>query len=141
MCKKVLIIGGGHIQLPLIEEGIKLGYELYVIDERSGIIDSSLSSKINVIPFNRHDKENVIEFASSHEMDAVVSAGSDRSIKLMAECATLCGMSTYVSEDSANLPLDKLRMSTLLRSSELPVPQYDLVETFDQAENLAEIIG
>ncbi|MDG9669455.1 ATP-grasp domain-containing protein [Hahella sp. CR1] len=138
---KVLVIGGGHIQLPLIEEGVKLGFEVFVVDDREGIIDPALAERIQRVPFNRHDKKSIVEYASTRAFDGIVSAGSDRSIKLMAECAAQCGISTYVSEASAALPLDKLRMAALLRAAGLPAPRYDFVESYEQAASLAEALG
>jgi biotin carboxylase len=114
---KLLIIGGGQAQLPLVEAALDLGLHVTVVDER-GLEASDLAHE--VVSCNRYDYETIVQLTG---FDAVVSGGSDKAVYIMAKYAKMHGLKAYVSPEVAELPMQKGRTREILHQAGLKVPR------------------
>lgn len=68
---KIMILGGGENQLPLIKMALELGYYTIVCDMRSGLEGINLADLH--LPINYMEKETVLEKAKAHQIDGIIS--------------------------------------------------------------------
>jgi len=134
--QRILVVGGGHPQLTLIEESVKLGCHVTVVDDRANCPGVRLSSV--VLPIHRYDTEAVVAAARKLPFEGVVSGGSDKAVWVMAKVANACGLTPYVTADTAALPMAKDRMRTFLDDHALPVPTSKRVDSLAEALEAAD---
>jgi len=114
---KILIIGGGQAQLPLVEAALALNLHVTVVDERR-LEASDLAHEVVVL--NRYDYLAISRLTG---FDAVVSGGSDKAVHLMAKYAHLHGLKAYVPPNVAEMPMCKGRTRAVLNKAGLKVPR------------------
>jgi biotin carboxylase len=139
MTQRLLIIGGGHPQLPLVEESKKLNLYTIVLDNRRSAPGRALADE--VIECDRYDLDGILSLAPRLRLDAVVSGGSDKAVWMMAQCAKACALLPYVSADVALLPMQKDAMQIFLRKLQLPVPRSEKARSIDEALCAALALG
>ena len=73
--KKIMIVGGGYYQLPLIQKSVELGYYTIVVGIPGNYPGYKFANKwINVDTFN---KEDVLKVAQEEHIDGILLCGSD----------------------------------------------------------------
>lgn len=107
--KKILILGAGIYQKPLIEAAKKLGLYTIVTSIPGNYPGFEVADKIYYA--NTTDKEAVLEVARQEQVDAVITAGTDVAVPAMGYVCDQMGL-IGLSYDSAMNSSDKFYMKT-----------------------------
>jgi biotin carboxylase len=129
--KKILVIGGGKWQVPLVKKAKSLG--LYVIctnlyPDSPAFAYSDLNFVVDVL-----DVERNYIIAKEHQVHSVVTDQSDIAVitvALINQRLGLCG----VGYENAQLFTDKSMMRTKLQVPGLRHPRYQLCDGLDEVE-------
>lgn len=133
-CKKIMILGGGKNQIPLIEAAEKLEYYVVVCDERGDIQGKQLCDKF--IHINYTDKELVLQAARKEKIDGIISNSEPAmlTVAYVSENLRLPGNST----SSIQKLLSKEKFRNLQKEAGVFAPFYRGAET---PEELLEAVG
>lgn len=107
MKEKILILGAGMIQVPIIEKAKRLGYVVLVLDgsaEAPGMKLADYSFVISTL-----DAESALQIAIEHQVDAVITT-SDYPVNVVAmlcEKLNLIGISPFAAEVCTNKYLQR----------------------------------
>lgn len=135
--KKIMIVGGGELQIPVIEAAKKLGYTVIVsdMDENApGMLIADIKAVISTI-----DADKILEFAHKNEIDGIVTAATDfpiRSVAATAQALNLVG----ISEDTAIKATNKRIMRKCLKDAGVSVPDFYGIKNFDEIIELTDKI-
>lgn len=116
----VLMIGGGHPQLCLIEELHRLGERIVVIDDRPHAPARRIADQ--VIPIHRYDLDAILAHVRAEPPDHVASGGSDKAVHITAHLAQTLGLPTYVTTTTAEMPMRKAASRARLAAASVPCP-------------------
>jgi biotin carboxylase len=116
----VVVIGGGHPQLCLIEELHGLGERVVVIDDRPHAPAHRIADE--VIPTHRYDLDAILAQVRANPPDHVASGGSDQAVHIAAHLAETLGLPTYVRAATAEMPMRKAAIRERLAAAGVPCP-------------------
>ena len=117
--KKLLIIGAGDFQLPLVEEAAKTCEVLLAAPVISEAFDPYISDRLIV---DVRDEETILAFAREKQIDGVITDQTDIAVRSVAYVAEQMGL-PGIGTQTGILFTDKSRMRTRLR--ELGIPQLE----------------
>lgn len=132
MQKKIMIIGGGKWQVPIIQKAKDLSYFVInsnLYENSDGFKHADISLVANVL-----DKDKNLEIAKQYNIDAVITDQSDiavNTVAFVAEQMNLMGVST----NTAELFTNKYRMRTELKVEGLHHPKFRLCTSLKEAED------
>ena len=86
--KKIMILGGGDNQLPLIQSAKSLGYYVIVCDSRAYVSGIALADKY--VAVNTSDYESVLSAAKDNDIDGIIT-NSEPVIPIMTNVAKVLG--------------------------------------------------
>lgn len=136
--KKILILGAGSNQVPIIRKSKELGLLTIVVSiegDYPGFTEAHKSYKIDIL-----DVYNIIKIAKLENIDAVISDQLDPAVPVVAEIAEalgLNGIGTKCAESFTNKSLQKI----IAEECNIPVPKWYLINNIDDAMNIAKDIG
>lgn len=107
--KKVLILGAGIYQVPLIETAKRLGIYTIVASIPGNYPGFELADKVYYE--NTTDYEKILEIARSEEIDGIITTGTDVAVITIGKICDRLGL-TGLSFEAAEIATDKLRMKT-----------------------------
>ncbi len=105
--KKVLILGAGIYQVPLIKTAKKLGVYSIVVSIPGNYPGFELADKVYYE--NTTDYEKILEIAQKEKIDGIVTAGTDVAVITIGKVCDKLGL-TGLSEEAAVIATDKLKM-------------------------------
>lgn len=106
--KKILILGAGVYQLPLIKKAREMGLKTIVVSIKGNYPGFKEADKVYYI--NTTDKNSLLEIANKEKIDAIVTAGTDvavKSIGYICDKLHLPGVSFTAAEKVTNKYLFK----------------------------------
>lgn len=128
MAKYFWVIGGGLLQVPLIEEAKALGLNVIVSDGSPNCVCKPLSDLFFHIDIFNHDahiqKANEL-LQEGHEINGVLAAGIDAP-ETMARLAEYLNLPT-VSSEIAHLVNHKDKFRAEMKRLNLPTPQFEII--------------
>lgn len=133
--KRILILGGGYYNLPLIKKSVELGYFTIVCGiagNYPGYAYGSLWEDVNIF-----DKEKVLEVATKHHVDAVLATGSDTIMPVIGyvnDKLHLIGP----SERCTFLSTNKYEMKKRFYEYGVRTAAYEMVKTVQEALDFAK---
>ncbi|MGN1167993.1 MAG: ATP-grasp domain-containing protein [Lachnospiraceae bacterium] len=107
--KKIMILGAGIYQVPLIRTAKKLGIYTIVVSIPGNYPGFDLADKIYYE--NTTDYEKVLEIARKEQIDGIVTAGTDVAVITIGKVCDEMGLSG-LSFDAAKIAANKLLMKT-----------------------------
>ncbi len=135
--KKVLILGAGIYQVPLIKTAKKLGIESIVVSIPGNYPGFELADKVYYE--NTTDYAKVLEIAKSEGIDGIVTAGTDVAVITIGKVCDELGL-TGLSEYAAELATDKMKMKTVYEKFGVRTARFRKVY-FDDADIMKTIEG
>ncbi len=138
MTKKILVIGGGKWQVPIIKKVKEMGNcaicsNLY--DDSVGFKYADKSHVANVL-----DKEENLQIAIDEKVDAVITDQSDIAVNTVACISEKLGL-VGVGSDIAELFTNKLRMRNELKVLNLHHPKYKICKSLEDAKSFLLEVG
>lgn len=133
--KTILILGGGYYNLPLIKKSVELGYYTIVCGIEGnypGYACASLWEDINIF-----DKEQVLEVAKKHHVNAILATGADTIMPVIGyvnDQLHLIGP----SEQCTILSTNKYEMKKRFFEYGVRTATYQMVRSIDEAMIFAQ---
>lgn len=118
--KKIMILGAGEIQVPLIKEAGKLGCKVYVIDKNSKAPGIKFCNKFFKVSTN--DKKEILKIAKKIAIDGIVT-NSDYPVRTVAYISKKLNLNGP-SENLAEITTNKYMQRNLLKKKKIPVPKF-----------------
>ena len=133
--KKIVIIGAGEFQVPLIKKAKDMGYETHVFAWREGAVGAEISDYF--YPISIVDKEEILEICRKIRPSSIVSIGSDLAVITVNYLLRALGMpANPVGVDFA--ATNKYMMRQSFAENCISVPRYTVV---DEKKDLTRIEG
>lgn len=136
--KKIMIMGAGIYQVPLIKKAKEMGLETLVV---------SVAGKYPGIPLADHfyevdtrNKEAVLTIAMQEEIAAICTSGTDVAVKTIGYVNEKMGL-TGISYQAACLVTDKADMKSAFRTYGVSTAAFERVSHESDAAAAAEKIG
>ena len=136
--KKVLILGAGVYQVPLIKKAKELGIYTIVTSIKGNYPGFDIADKVYYV--NTTDCEEIYKIAVEEEIDALLTSGTDVAVKTIGYVNSKLGL-IGVSEESSKLVTDKSLMKEALVKGGVRTSQFGVADSFESARELAESIG
>lgn len=136
--KKLMILGAGIYQVPLIKKAREMGLETIVVSYPGPYPGLEMADRTFLI--DTTDTEAILDAARSEHIDGIVTTGTDvavRTIGVVCDTLNLPG----VNERTAIMLTDKAAMKEMFAAGGVPTSSFAVVETLDAALEAAERIG
>ena len=111
--------------MPVIKAAKKRGLHVLVADDRPNAPGLQLADKL--ISIYRYNPLALFRTCKEQQVDAVVSAGADKSVWIASAICNILKLPCSVTPRAAKLPLRKSRMRNLLRDFHIPCPRHTRV--------------
>lgn len=133
--KRIMIVGGGYYQLPLIQKSVELGYYTIVVGISGNYPGYKYASKwINVDTF---DKDAVLKVALEEQIDGIVLCGSDAcmpTVGYVCDHMKLIGPSEQATINASN----KALMKSCFTNYGVRTALFEQISNIKEAELFAE---
>lgn len=123
--KKILVLGAGKIQVPVINKIKELGYYSIVVDFDPQAEGAKYADKF--YPISTNDLGHVLEVAKKHSIDAILTT-SDYPVNVVAEIGKQLKLPA-MSVEVANICTNKYLQREFFRINNINTPQFKLIET------------
>lgn len=136
--RKILILGAGVYQVPLIQKAKELGLYTIVTSIKGNYPGFAMADKVYFV--NTTDKDACLRIAKEESIDAVCTTGTDVALPTMGyinDKLGLCGPSEYSAIVSSN----KLLMKQSLEQSGVQTALFGKVMSYQDCVEIAESIG
>ncbi len=140
--KKIAVVGGGLLQLPVILAAKKMKIKTAVIDINPAapgvkegnyhINSSTMDAEFTFLMLEKFCNEN-------GKIDGILTVGTDASYTV-AYCAKKLGL-IGIEPEAALKATDKFLMRNALRTAKVPVPDFELVDSYTRAAESMERLG
>ena len=130
--KKLMILGGGPNQLPLIKAAKKNGYCVALCDCSENAPGVELADEFYLVSIM--DKEAVFEATKAAKADGIIS-NSEPAMPIVAYVGNALGLPSNDYELISSMT-DKFRFRTLLKENGFSVPGFGSAETYEEAKRL-----
>lgn len=127
MKKKLLIVGGGYADIPLINAGKRLGFEVTTTGNRPQELGHRYSDRY--IPADFSDPQAILELARKLNIDAICACSNDFSALSSAYVAEAMGLKGHDAYETSQLLHHKDRYRQFAITHHIPSPY---AKGFDQ---------
>jgi biotin carboxylase len=127
--KKIAIFGASYLQLPLVLKAKEMGIETHCFAWKEGAVCDAYADFF--YPISVTEKEAILDICKQVNINGVLTIATDLPVTTIAYVATemnLIGNSVF----SASVSTDKFKMRETLQQNNVPIPQYQLVDSFTQ---------
>ncbi|MDR0603978.1 MAG: ATP-grasp domain-containing protein [Bacteroidales bacterium] len=141
MDRYLIIVGGGILQIPAVNEAHKMGLKVVVLDKSlqapamTDADEKALISTKDIDAAVNYAKE----FAETHHVVGAYTQGTD--VELTVACIAkelgLPGIDVQSARDCNN----KIEMRKRLAKYNIPGPRFDFADNYEQAQQKAEKLG
>lgn len=128
--KKIMILGASILQLPAIEQAVKMGLSVVALDMNPDAVGFSVPGVTKEI-ISTIDIEAAVEAAKRHKVDGVMTLATDMPMRTVAAVAKECGL-IGISADTAVKATDKAEMREALKKAGVPIPKFLKVKNVDE---------
>lgn len=117
---RLLVLGAGRHQAPLIRRAEDRGIETVVVDPYEHSPGKAIAS--HTVLADAFDSDVAIEAAREHHVDGVTTVGTDQTVLVVARVAAAVGLPCHVSVEGALRATNKPAMRRALREAGVPMP-------------------
>lgn len=136
--KKIMILGAGIYQVPLIEKAKELGYYTVVCSIKGNYPGFNIADKVYYV--NTTDKEACLCVAIKEQIDAVCTAGTDVALPTLGYIVDTLHLKGP-SEQSAIVSSNKLLMKEAFVRNGVKTAVFQKVTNFEECKNAADLLG
>lgn len=136
--KKILILGAGIYQVPLIKAARRLGIYSIVVSIPGNYPGFALADKVYYE--NTTDYAKILEIAKEEKIDGIVTAGTDVAVITIGKVCDALGL-TGLSEQAAVIATDKLLMKEVYEAGGVRTARYRKVffDNDSYADQISEL--
>lgn len=121
--KKILILGAGEMQIPVIQKVNEMGYESIALDYDEKAVGFEYAQKKYVV--SSTDAEKVLEVAKKEKVDAVLTT-SDYPVNVVAKVCKILNLPA-MSPEVANICTNKYLQRKLFSDNGINAPKFYLI--------------
>lgn len=121
--KRILILGAGEMQIPVIQKVNELGYESIALDYDAQAVGFEYASRHYVV--SSTDAEKVLDVARKENVDALLTT-SDYPVNVVAKVSKILGLPA-MSPEVANICTNKYLQRKLFSENGINAPKFYLV--------------
>lgn len=136
--KKILILGGSILQVPIIKKVKEMNLEAIVADYDENAEGFKYADKIYIVSTN--DQEKVENIILTEKPAAVITAATDSPMKIIGQIGEKYNLNT-ISYEAAVKSTDKYIMRKTLEFHKVPIPKYILIENENEYINKSHEIN
>lgn len=136
--KKIMIMGAGIYQVPLIKKAKDMGLQTIVVSTPGNYPGIALADCF--YPINTTDKEAVLEIAQKEQIGGICTSGTDVAVKTIGYVCSKMGLAG-ITEQAANLVTNKALMKEALLKENVSTAAFEKVFSFHEAKEAAECLG
>jgi biotin carboxylase len=125
--KKLAILGASYMQLPLIDEAMKLGIETHVFAWEEGAEGKDICD--HFYPISITEKEQILEKCEALQIHGITSIGSDLAMPAVNYVANKMNL-TGNSMDCTIVTTNKFAMRQRLSEHKLPCPRFKKIISY-----------
>lgn len=138
MPRKLMILGAGIYQLPLILKARELGLETLVVSYAGNYPGFAAADR--VLELDTTDAEGVLAAAMSEHVDGIVTTGTDVAVRSVGRVCDALGLSG-ISERAARILTDKAVMKRAFKEGGVCTSDFEVVSALDEALAASERLG
>jgi len=135
--KSILVFGGSDYQLSLVKECKKMNLYTVVIDPNSAAEAQTYADAFEVI--GGQDFEGTCGVVEKYNIDAIITAATDKPLVMMAQIAQKYKLNFY-SEETARLCTDKFLMKQRFQEFNFPCAKGKIIEDVPSDMNFPIVI-
>lgn len=138
LTKKILVVGAGTYQVPIIRKAKELGLQVIATDYNPEAEGFALCDNYEVLDVK--DKQGNLNIARKYKIDGVVSFATEIAVKTVAYVAkemVLPGVSVEAAHNSTN----KIQMRKIFEENNLPTVSFCEISSLETAFEAAEKLG
>jgi phosphoribosylaminoimidazole carboxylase (NCAIR synthetase) len=128
--EKIMILGAGIYQVPLILKAKELGIYTIVVSIRGNYPGFNFADKCYFL--DTRDFEGILEAASNEKIDGIITTGTDVAVKAIGYVNDKLGLSG-ISYRAAELSTDKALMKDAFVKGGVKSAEYSKVDTIEDA--------
>lgn len=136
--EKILILGAGINQMPIIKTAKQLGYHVTAVSVKGDYPGFRVADEVYYEDIFNTDA--IIKYAKEHGIQGVISDQSDMAAPLVGRICEALRLPTWGYETALKFT-DKLKMRNVFEELGLPVPSYFHATTVDEAIKGAMSMG
>lgn len=122
---RLMVLGGGSCQLNLIKRAKKEGHFVVVADY---LPDCPAREFADIhVPVSTFDLDGVLSFAKRHQINAIVTTGTDQPVLTAALAAKALDLPFYIDGQTALAVTNKRVMKELFQKHGIPTAKYRLI--------------
>lgn len=138
MKKKLMILGAGIYQMPLIKRAKNMGLETIVLSIPGDYPGISFADKF--YPVDTRDSESVLRLAQQEEIDGICTSGTDIAVRSIGYVNSRMNFSG-ISKEAAWKATDKVLMKEAFRQGNVSTAAFEKVNSAREAIQAGERIG
>jgi biotin carboxylase len=135
--KKLMILGAGIYQVPLIRKAREMGLETIAVSIPGDYPGFACADR--VLYLNTRDSEGILKAAQQEDIDGILTTGTDVAVRSIGKVCDAMHL-TGISEEAAEILTDKARMKTAFGTSVSTSP-FRVVHDEAEAQRAAAEIG
>lgn len=130
--KKILILGAGSIQVPVIKKAKELGFYTISLDFNPRAEGIDFADEFHIISTN--DTEKVLELARKSQINGILTT-SDFPVNVVAEVSKKLGLAA-MSVEIAELCTNKYLQREFFRKNNINTPKYKLIKSIEDLDTI-----
>lgn len=136
--KKLMIMGAGIYQVPLIKKAKAMGLETLVVSIPGEYPGIALADEF--IPLDTRDKEGILKYAMERGIRGICTSGTDVAVQTIGYVNEHMNLSG-ISYEAAQKVTDKLLMKQAFSKHDVSTAAFEKVTSYEQALSAADTIG
>ena len=136
--KKLMILGAGVYQAPLIRKARKMGISTVAVSVPGNYPGFALADKI--CELDTRDSEGILKAAEKEKIDGICTAGTDVAVASIGYVCDRMGL-PGISEKAADTVTDKWKMKAAFAAGGVSTAEFRKVCTEEEAAAAAEELG
>ncbi len=136
MSRSIFILGGSMLQMPTILKAKEKGLYVYVLDYDPECAARDVADKFLLI--STIDKDAVLQAATEYKPDYIMTSTSDMPVRTASWVNEKLGHKTGISYENSICATDKSRMRLRMKEKNVPIPDFYILENFEDFENLVK---
>lgn len=136
--KKLMILGAGIYQVPLIKKAKELGLETLVVSIKGNYPGIALADSFYEI--DTRDYEKILETARKEKISGICTSGTDVAVRAIGYVCENLGLKG-IPKESAWKVTDKLLMKEALKAGQVSTADFKKVSSYEECVKSAEMLG
>jgi biotin carboxylase len=124
--KKLAIIGGSYLQLPVVKKAKEMGLEVYCFSWEDGAVCKDVAN--HFYPISIIEKEKILETCQEIGIDAITTIASDTAVVTVNYVAKRMGLISN-PDDYSMVTTNKYMMRQCFQEYAVPSPKFTLVDS------------